>query len=572
MVRIERRIFQGRMMSSAKKRLRVGPILCMLGLAVALAIPSLWAQSDIYALKGLASKSSQERIQFINQISSSGNRRLIELLEDYRQGNLFLWDGRVVLVLEVYENEDWDEVGKLLEPVTREPLRKTYGRTAGLEILMDELEDLSPGPKEFRALRKAKVLIDLSDPDRGKRLAAIKKAGDLGNLKTYEILAGRLEAESQKTLRLAIRESQYIIQLKNLDSFGSGQIQSAILGLQDMSSIRAQTTLETLAIEAESKDIRLAAKEAAMDIESWHSFARGLGHVFSGLSLGSILVLMALGLSIIFGLMGVINMAHGELMMIGAYSTYVVQMIFERVMPQGAFNWYYVCAVPVSFVTAAGVGIIIEILVIRHLYGRPLETLLATWGISLVLIQAVRLQFGDNIAVNSPTWLRGGMEVLPGFVLPYNRCFIIALTIFCVVLTYLIMGRTKIGLLIRATTQNRNMASSLGVSIRRVDAYTFGFGAGLAGIAGCALTLIGGVTPDMGQNYIVDSFLVVVTGGVGKLAGAVWAGFGLGCLNKLFEPFLAAVWGKVVILALVVLFIQWRPSGLFPPKGRLADV
>jgi urea transport system permease protein len=299
--------------------------------------------------------------------------------------------------------------------------------------------------------------------------------------------------------------------------------------------------------------------------------------MFSGLSLGSVLVLMALGLSIVFGLMGVINMAHGELMMIGAYATYITQNIFIwgiahfHLSPafQGA---YFICAIPIAFATAAATGWLIEALIVRHLYGRPLETLLATFGVSVVMIKIVRQIFGDNIAVNSPSWLQGGCEVMQDVVLGYARLFIIGFTIAVIVAMYLVMERTRLGLLLRATTQNRGMAAALGVPTRRIDGLTFALGSGIAGLAGCALTLLGGVTPDMGQNYIIDSFMVVVTGGVGKLAGAIWAGMGLGCLNKLFEAFTGAVWGKVLVLSCVIVMLQWRPSGLFPAKGRHADV
>ncbi|MDB5322454.1 MAG: Urea transporter permease, partial [Phycisphaerales bacterium] len=231
-----------------------------------------------------------------------------------------------------------------------------------------------------------------------------------------------------------------------------------------------------------------------------------------------------------------------------------------------------VLAIPFSFVIAAGVGMLIEATVVRRLYGRPLDTLLATYGIGLVLTQAVRVYFGDNIGVKAPSWLQGGWEVVPDVVLPYNRLFAIGFCIACVMLMHVITSRTKLGLLLRATTQNRAMAGALGVPTRRVDMYTFGLGAGLAGMAGCALSAIEGVTPNMGQNYIIDSFLVVVSGGVGKLAGAIWAGAGIGMINKLLEPIFQTVWAKVIILGLVVMFLQWRPSGLFPAKGRLADV
>jgi urea transport system permease protein len=263
-------------------------------------------------------------------------------------------------------------------------------------------------------------------------------------------------------------------------------------------------------------------------------------------------------------------MAHGE-MMIGAYATFWMHEIFLNYLPDGLFNWYFVVSLPVAFLSAAAVGFITEKLVVRHLYGRPLETLLATLGVSLVLIQTIRLFHGDNSAINNPTWLRGGAEVLQNFVLPYNRCFIIVLCVLCLFVIRALMSRTRFGLRVRATVQNRDMADSLGVRTRRVDGMTFALGAGIAGVAGYALTLIGGISPDMGQNYIVDSFLVVVTGGVGEILGTVGAGLGLGMLNKFFEPATGAVWGKVLILAVVVVFIQWRPEGLFPPRGRVAD-
>ncbi len=258
-------------------------------------------------------------------------------------------------------------------------------------------------------------------------------------------------------------------------------------------------------------------------------------------------------------------------MMIGAYATFLTQKAFESWLPPGAFDWYFPAAMPCAFISAALVGYLMERLLIRHLYGRPLDSLLATWGVSIVLIQIIRRIFGDNNGVNSPSWLQGAVEPIQDVMLPYNRIFIIGFCVLCIILMYVIINKTKLGLLLRATTQNRNMAASLGVATRRIDGYTFALGAGLAGMAGCALTQVGGVTPDMGQNYIVDSFMTVVTGGVGKLAGAIWAGFGLGMINKFLEALYAAVWGKILILMFVVVFIQWRPSGLFPAKGRTAD-
>jgi urea transport system permease protein len=268
--------------------------------------------------------------------------------------------------------------------------------------------------------------------------------------------------------------------------------------------------------------------------------------------------------------MGVINMAHGEFMMIGAYATFVTQNIFLSLAP-GAFDWFLAFSFPISFFVAGAIGMLLEMTVIKKLYGRPLETLLATWGISLLLIQTARHIFGDLTAVQTPKLLSLGWEIYPQVFLPYNRIFIIFLTFFIVGGMALLFYRTPLGRRIRAVTQNRSMSACLGVRTRRLDCLTFGLGTGIAGIAGCALTQIGNVDPGMGQNYIVDSFMVVVTGGVGKLMGTVLAGMGIGTLNKFLEPIFQAVYAKVILLGLVILFLQWRPSGLFPNKGRNAD-
>jgi urea transport system permease protein len=269
--------------------------------------------------------------------------------------------------------------------------------------------------------------------------------------------------------------------------------------------------------------------------------------------------------------MGVINMAHGELMAIGAYATFLVQGWFTAYFPT-YFDYYFLVALPFSFLVSATAGLVLERGVIRHLYGRPLETLLLTWGVSLMIQQGLRLWFGAaNVDVTAPRWLSGGIPVMIGVQLPYNRLFIIGLAAVAVGAMYLLLFRTDAGLRIRAVTQNRGMAACLGVRARWVDAGTFALGAGLAGLAGCAITQIGNVGPELGQNYIVDSFMVVVTGGVGKLLGSILAAIGIGGLNKIIEPGMGAVFGKVLILVLVILFIQRRPSGLFATKGRYAE-
>jgi urea transport system permease protein len=335
----------------------------------------------------------------------------------------------------------------------------------------------------------------------------------------------------------------------------------------------ARTRLETLLEPSVETDpaVRLAAETSLAQVKRKLMFGEILGQAFAGLSLGSILLLAALGLAITFGLLGVINMAHGEMLMLGAYATYVVQLMFQRYAP-GALEFYPLVALPVAFFVTACIGMALERTVIRHLYGRPLETLLATWGISLMLIQLIRVVFGaQNVEVANPEWLSGGIQMLPNLVLPYNRIVIIGFALFVVVLTWLLLNKTRLGLNVRAVTQNRNMAACCGVPTGRIDMMAFGLGSGIAGLGGVALSQIGNVGPDLGQSYIIDSFLVVVLGGVGQLAGSVMAAFGLGIANKILEPQIGAVLGKILILALIILFIQKRPQGLFALKGRVID-
>ncbi|WP_031362373.1 urea ABC transporter permease subunit UrtB [Caballeronia sordidicola] len=318
--------------------------------------------------------------------------------------------------------------------------------------------------------------------------------------------------------------------------------------------------------------VREAAQAGIEELNSIQRRGEIVGTIFAGLSLGSVLLLAALGLAITYGLIGVINMAHGEFLMIGAYATYVVQNLVQHYAP-GAFNWYPLFAVPVSFAAAAVVGIVLERLVLKHLYGRPLETLLTTFGISLILIQATRTIFGaQNVQVTNPSWMSGGVSVMQNLILPYNRITILGFSLVVVLLAWVVLTKTRLGLFVRAVTQNRRMAACVGVKTSRVDSYAFAFGAGIAGLGGCALSQIGNIGPDLGQSYIIDSFMTVVLGGVGQLAGTVIGGFGLGLVSKTIEPFWGAVLAKIAVLVLIVLFIQKRPQGMFALKGRSAEV
>ncbi len=336
----------------------------------------------------------------------------------------------------------------------------------------------------------------------------------------------------------------------------------ALLGHSGDPETQALLTPYTDARHEPDPAIRAAAQESLSKIQH---------QAFMGLSLGSVLLLAALGLAITYGLLGVINMAHGEMLMIGAYSCWLVQQALAQLAPQW-LAFYPLIALPVAFLITGGIGMALERTVIRHLYGRPLETLLATWGISLMLIQLVRMLFGaQNVEVANPAWLSGGVQVLPNLILPWNRLAVLVFVLLVLLFTWLTLNKTRLGMNVRAVTQNRAMAACCGVPTGRVDMLAFGLGSGIAGLGGVALSQLGNVGPELGQGYIIDSFLVVVLGGVGQLAGSVAAAFGLGIFNKILEPQMGAVLGKILILVLIILFIQKRPQGLFALKGRVID-
>ncbi len=344
-----------------------------------------------------------------------------------------------------------------------------------------------------------------------------------------------------------------------------------LIGASNDPETQARLQPFTLAEHEADASVRAAASDSLSSIAYRMKIGDLLGQAFMGLSLGSVLLLAALGLAITYGLLGVINMAHGEMLMLGAYCTWIVQQLMGQFFPQW-LAWYPAIALPVAFLFTAAVGMLLERGVIRHLYGRPLETLLATWGISLMLIQLVRMTFGaQNLEVANPAWLSGGIQVYANLILPWNRIVVLGFAILVLFFTWLLLNKTRLGLRVRAVTQNRNMAACCGVPTGRVDMLAFGLGSGIAGLGGVALSQLGNVGPELGQSYIIDSFLVVVLGGVGQLAGSVAAAFGLGIFNKILEPQIGAVLGKIMILVLIILFIQRRPQGLFALKGRVID-
>jgi len=443
-----------------------------------------------------------------------------------------------------------------------------------IEPMPEPREEVVLNNRVRRELATAIAALKLTSEDRATRLAAAMELQRGADEEMLPAIRRAAEREQDPQIRGLLALCRATIELGSQDK--TTRV-GAIRALAESRDPNTRTLLLPLlerngAEFAEpDSDVRAEAELSLRAIESRLATGEMIGRVFSGVSLGSILLLAALGLAITYGLMGVINMAHGELIMVGAYATYVVQNLFRSYAP-GAFDLYLVAAVPVAFAAAAATGMALERGVIRFLYGRPLETLLATWGISLVLIQTMRTVFGaQNVQVENPAWMSGGVHLLSNVVLPYSRIFIIAFAAAVVTAIWLLLTRTRLGLFVRGVTQNRAMASALGVPTGRVDTYAFGLGSGVAGLSGCALSQIGNVGPDLGQSYIVDSFMVVVLGGVGQLAGTVYAAMGLGVANKFLEAWSGAVLAKIALLVFIIVFIQKRPQGLFALKGRMAD-
>lgn len=425
-----------------------------------------------------------------------------------------------------------------------------------------------------RALATGIAALRLAAPEREVRLAAAKELRNSADDAALPAIAGALTKESDPEVRGLLALTQASIELASPDRATRIGAVRALAA----SDTGATKTLLTALLERRGNvyvepdaEIRAAAERSLRAVDQRLLTGEILARIFSGISLGTILLLAALGLAITYGLMGVINLAHGELIMIGAYATYVVQNVFRLHAP-AAFDLYPIVALPFAFAVSAGVGILLERTVICHLYGRPLETLLATWGLSLLLIQGVRTIFGaQNVQVENPNWMSGGFEIMTNVVLPWSRVVIIGFTACIVVALWLLLTRTRLGLFMRAVTQNRPMAGALGVRTPRVDMLAFGLGSGIAGLAGCALSQIGNVGPDLGQSYIVDSFMVVVLGGVGQLVGTVYAALGLGLVNKFIEAWQGAVLAKIAVLVFIIIFIQKRPQGLFALKGRTVE-
>ncbi len=525
--------------------------------AVALMAASVHADAGAFeaAVGGLSSADADAMNGAVQALGASGDPRALGVLQALSDGDLLASDtGRL------YTR---DAAGALHDVIT--------GAAPGPAPLRSPLVD--NGVRRVLIPVLAHLQLAVADPK--VRLAAVDVLANRSSEDDVPALRDAFSHETDGAVRRAIVAALAELDLASADP---QRRLGAIAAIEVTGSMRFHGRLQALTSRGEDGTyaepdprVRAAAAHALSGLERKQWFIDGAANVLYGMSTGSILLLSALGLAITFGLMRVINMAHGEMLMIGAYATFVTQTFFHEHLPQHE-AWYLLAAVPVALVACMAVGAVLERTVVRFLYGRPLETLLATYGLSLILIQLVRSFFGaQNVAVENPPFLSGGAELFEGVVIPYSRMAVVVFTLVVVSFVAYVLRGTSLGLRVRAVTQNRGMAACMGIPTKRVDMWTFALGSGVGGLGGVALAQLGNVGPELGQSYIVDSFLVVVLGGVGKLVGCVVAAFSLGILNKLLEPIAGAVLGKIVVLLAVVLVIQKRPQGLFAPRGRSAD-
>jgi urea transport system permease protein len=584
-------------------RLAHATLLCaMLGHALAAAeSPRL-----VIARAALLEDAGQQR-DLLASLAGKADDSIAPLLEAWRKDTLFLYTPpggqKTPVELTGVKDETGAQLARRID--TGAPLTDVAGQP--LRLIGSDLVAVEHTSALRRAMKAVLDLADLAAPDPAKRLKAIQTIGLAQDSEKLPVLQDRLKVESDPRARLLLREAVALIQLKDPKD------EVKLAALAELRELHPLSTTDFLqralkeAVAADKPAVAAATRAALRAVENHRSFVDFFGTLFRGVSLGSILLVAALGLAITFGLMRVINMAHGEMIAVGAYTTYLVQNafgtgltipffglslpLFGLNLTGATYQWYFIAALPLSFLTAALVGIGLERTVIRFLYRRPLESLLATWGVSLVMQQGLRLMFGaNNVQVSSPTYLSGNWLV-NDVILGWNRVFVIGFAILIVLGMWLVLTKTSLGLLIRASMQNRTMASCMGVRTERVNMLTFGLGSGLAGLAGAFLSQIGNVGPSLGQGYIIDSFMVVVVGGVGSIGGTILSAFGIGGIDQVLQQYLpyvapgltwvpgigsflqnlaqdAAVFGKILVLAGIILFLQWRPAGLFVTRSR----
>ena len=543
---------------------RGGQWLLMLLFALGSVRPVLAQSSNdlfLAALGELREATYSDKEQIVERLSASGHPSTRQVLTAFLEDRLYVRseDQKIFIAK---PNDDEQSPVSLVDPVSL----KDAGSAA-----RDGMAKIGTNNRLRRVLRTTVARFGLSSPDPVIRLDAAREMLKSLDEANVAVLRERIGAETDAGVR---KEIETGLALAALDGADQQARLDAVATLSRRSSSAVRNRLASLLekspegafVEGDER-VRKAAANAVSSIDTTRSFYAGIETLFFGLSLGSVLVLVAIGLAITFGVMGVINMAHGELMMLGAYTTYVVQ----TVMP-GHIGASIAVAIPAAFLVAAAMGILIERTIIRFLYGRPLETLLATFGVSLILQQLVRSIFSAlNRSVETPAWMSGTLQFNEALSLTYNRLYIVLFTLIVFGILLLVLKRTRLGLDIRAVSQNREMARAMGIRSDWVDAMTFGLGSGIAGVAGVALSQLTNVGPNLGQSYIIDSFMVVVFGGVGNLWGALIGGMSMGIVNKLLEPYSGAVLAKIFVLVALILFIQRRPQGLFPQTGRAAE-
>lgn len=535
--------------------------------------------------KAILAENDEARIAAIGTLVGQSDESIPSLLAAWREDALFVFtapDGSKIPV-QLTGEKDARQSQEAIRVVDAQPLKDASGQP--MRLVGSELTAVEHDSSLRRAMKVVLDLLDLSTPDLVKRIRAIQAIGFSQSPEKLSALQGRLEIETAPKAKLALREAIALIGLKDDND------ETKVASLEELRKLHTIASVDFLKARIDAPDaaekpkVTAAARVALSAVENHIFWVNFFGTIFRGLSNGSILLVVALGLAITFGLMGVINMAHGEMIAVGAYTTYLVQNIFGsglalspfglsiRLPGLNAGGWFYesyfLFAIPLSFISAALVGIALERSVIQWLYRRPLESLLATWGVSLFLQQFFRRVFGsNNVQVSSPSYLSDNWT-FNDIIFGWNRVFVIGFAIAIVFGVWLVLTRTSLGLLIRAVMQNRSMASCMGVRTDRVNMLTFGLGSGLAGLAGAFLSQITNVGPSLGQSYIVDCFMTVVVGGVGNLPGTVVSAFGIGLADQSLQQILLnPVLGKITVLVAIILFLQWRPAGIFVTKSR----
>ena len=517
----------------------------LLSFALSLACPIAQALPSAMVAP-LASDDSEDRSKAVAAIAASSDPLSIRILEALADGRLFFEQVQAVFS----EGEKFFKVED--------------GETG----VAPKGEAITANNRLRAEVDSALASIRLTDSDSRVRTKAAQDLAINSGAAQRPAITKALDAKTDPAIEPLLKLALARIDLQAEDP---AERRKAILTLAQGTDPQIKSLLAEQLSNEQDAGVQQAIKSALTQLEGRSSQSEYLGRVLTGISLGSVLLLAALGLAITYGVMGVINMAHGEFLMIGAYATYLMQGWFRTYLPAWQ-DAYVIAAIPFAFLMAAAVGVVIERLVIRHLYGRPLETLLATFGVSLILAQAARSIFGaQNVELSNPSWLSGGWAISSNLVMPWNRIVIVIFSLLVLALVALLLVKTRLGLYIRAVTQNRRMAACMGVPTGLTDASAFALGAGIAGLGGVAISQFANVGPDMGGAYIVDSFMVVVLGGVGQLIGTVYASFGLGIISKFLEGWQGAVIAKIAVLVFIIIFIQRRPQGLFALKGRQVD-